>query len=170
MHDATAASPPVAAPAVPWPTQGAVYGLGLFSTSIFHISSLIVPLYVAPTNPTPVMFGLVFSAGHVLPLFLSIHTGALMDRLGARRVMLVCTVGGALIPLLYPVAPWIWALIVLQLFFGLSESMGWLGAQTMIGQYMYGKTVYAGRMSFIIRIGQLVAAPLAGVCWDLGGP
>jgi MFS family permease len=116
------------------------------------------------------MFGLVFSAGHVLPLFLSIHTGALMDRLGARRVMLACTLGGAIIPLLYPMAPWIWALIVLQMFFGLSESMGWLGAQTMIGQYMFGKTLYAGRMSFIIRIGQLVAAPLAGVCWDLGGP
>ena len=56
------------------------------------------------------------------------------------------------------------------MFFGLSESMGWLGAQTMIGQYMYGKTVYAGRMSFIIRIGHLVCAPLAGVSWDLAGP
>jgi predicted MFS family arabinose efflux permease len=40
----------------------------------------------------------------------------------------------------------------------------------MIGQYMYGKTVYAGRMSFIIRIGHLVCAPLAGLCWDLAGP
>jgi MFS family permease len=93
-----------------------------------------------------------------------------MDRLGARRVMLVCTAIGAVVPLLYPAFPWIWALVVLQMFFGLSESMGWLGAQTMIGQYMYGKTVYAGRMSFIIRIGHLVCAPLAGVCWDLAGP
>jgi MFS family permease len=155
---------------VPRRIEVAVYGIGLFSTSIFHIGSVIVPLYAATMTPHPVMFGLVFSAGHILPLFLSIHAGALMDRLGARRVMLVCTLGGAIIPLLYPVAPWIWALIVLQMFFGLSESMGWLGAQTMIGQYMYGKTLYAGRMSFIIRIGQLVAAPLAGVCWDLGGP
>ena len=103
------------------------------------------------------MFGLVFSAAHFLPLFLSIHTGALMDRLGARRVMLVCTTIGAIVPLLYPVAPWILALIVLQMFFGLSEFMGWLGAQTMIGQYMHGKTVYAGRLSFIIRIGHLAA-------------
>lgn len=155
---------------VPRRIEVAVYGIGLFSTSIFHIGSVIVPLYAATMTPHPVMFGLVFSAGHILPLFLSIHAGALMDRLGARRVMLACTVGGAIIPLLYPVAPWIWALIVLQMFFGLSESMGWLGAQTMIGQYMYGKTLYAGRMSFIIRIGQLVAAPLAGVSWDLGGP
>ena len=141
---------------VPWRIQGAVYGIGLFTTSIFHIGAVIMPLYAATMNPSPLMFGLVFSAAHILPLFLSIHTGALMDRLGARRVMLVCTIIGAIVPLLYPVAPWIWALMVLQMLFGLSESMGWLGAQTMIGQYMHGKTLYAGRMSFIIRIGQLV--------------
>jgi MFS family permease len=155
---------------VPWRIQGAVYGIGLFSTSIFHIGAVIVPLYAATMTSSPLMFGLVFSAAHLLPLFLSIHTGALMDRLGARRVMLVCTVIGAITPLLYPVFPWIWALVFLQMFFGLSESMGWLGAQTMIGQLMHGKTVYAGRMSFIIRIGHLVCAPLAGISWDLAGP
>jgi MFS family permease len=167
-------SPPTSTPTenddVPLRIQAAVYGIGLFSTSIFHIAAVIVPLYVATMSPSPVMFGLVFSAAHILPLFLSIHTGAMMDRLGARRVMLVCTAVGAIVPLLYPAFPWIWALVFLQMFFGLSESMGWLGAQTMIGQYMYGKTVYAGRMSFIIRIGHLVCAPLAGLCWDLAGP
>ena len=155
---------------VPWRIQIAVYGIGLFSTSIFHIGAVIIPLYAATMNPTPLMFGLVFSAAHILPLFLSIHTGALMDRLGARRVMLVCTTIGAVIPLFYPAATWIWALVFLQRFFGLSDSMGWLGAQTMIGQYMYGKTVYAGRLSLIIRIGQFAAAPMAGVTWDLFGP
>jgi MFS family permease len=155
---------------VPWRIQGAVYGIGLFSTSIFHIGAVIVPLYAATMTNSPLMFGLVFSAAHILPLFLSIHTGALMDRLGARRVMLVLTLVGAITPLLYPAFPWIWALVFLQMWFGLSESMGWLGAQTMIGQYMYGKTVYAGRMSFIIRIGHLLCGPLAGISWDLGGP
>ena len=167
-----AASPSasIASQEVPWRIQGAVYGIGLFSTSIFHIAAVIVPLYAATMTPSPLMFGLVFSAAHLLPLFLSIHTGALMDRLGARRVMLVCTALGAITPLLYPAFPWIWALVFLQMFFGLSESMGWLGAQTMIGQLMHGKTVYAGRMSFIIRIGHLVCAPLAGISWDLAGP
>jgi MFS family permease len=155
---------------VHWRTECAVYGIGLFSTSIFQIASVIVPLYAYTMDPTPVMFGLVFSAGHILPLILSIHAGALMDRLGARRVMLACTTIGAIIPLIYPAAPWIWAIVVLQMFLGLSESMGWLGAQTMIGQYMFGKTSYAGRLSFIIRIGQLIAGPMAGVAWDLTGP
>jgi len=160
----------VTSDAVSWRIQGAVYGLGLFNTSIFQIASVIVPLYAATMNPSPLMFGLVFSAGHLLPLFLSIHTGALIDRLGARQVMLVCTMIGAVVPLFYPTVSWIWALVILQMFFGMSESMGWLGAQTMIGQYMHGKTHYAGRLSFIIRIGQLAAAPMAGAAWDLGGP
>jgi MFS family permease len=155
---------------VPWRIQVAIYGIGLFSTSIFQIASVIVPLYAATMNPSPLMFGLVFSAAHVLPLFFSIHAGALMDRLGARRVMLFCTAFGAIVPLLYPAAPGIWTLVVLQMFLGMSESMGWLGAQTMIGQFMHGRTSYAGRLSVVIRIGQLVAAPMAGIAWDLAGP
>jgi MFS family permease len=155
---------------VSWRIQGAVYGIGLFSTSIFHIASVILPLYTAAMNPSPIMFGLVFGANHVLPLMFSIHTGALMDRLGARRVLLVFTALGAIMPLIYPAAPFIWAVVFLQMFLGLSQSMGWLGAQAMIGQLMHGRTTYAGRLSFVIRIGQLAAAPMAGVTWDLFGP
>ena len=155
---------------VPWRIQAAVYGVGLFSTSIFYVSAVIVPLYVYTMNPSPLLFGLMFSVPHILPLFLSIHGGALMDRFGARQVMLACTTLGAVVPLLYPVAPSIWALMVLQMLLGLSESMGWLGAQTMIGQYMHGRTVYAGRLSAIIRISQLAAPPMAGAAWDLAGP
>jgi MFS family permease len=159
-----------AADDVSWRVQGAVYGIGTFSTSVFYIGSVITPLYVYTMNPSPLLFGLVFSAPHVLPLLFSIHGGALMDRLGGRRVMLVCAMIGALLPLLYPAAPGIWALVVLQMFLGLCESMGWIGAQTMIGQYMYGKTSYAGRLSLAIRIGQLAAPPMAGAAWDIFGP
>lgn len=155
---------------VPWRTQIAIYGVGLFTTSVFHVASVVIPLYAYTMNPSPFVFGLVFGAAHLLPLLFSIHAGALMDRLGARRVLLFCTVAAVLLPLVYPLAPGIWALIFLQLFLGLAESMGWLGAQTMIGQYMHGRTTYAGRLSFVIRFGQLVAPPMAGVTWDLAGP
>lgn len=155
---------------VPWRTQAAVYGLGLFNTSLFYIGAVIIPLYAMTMNASPLLFGLVFAMPHVLPLLLSIHGGALMDRLGARKVMLACTAMGAVVPLLYPLTPSIWFLIVLQLLLGLAESMGWLGAQTMIGQYMHGRTVYAGRLSAVVRISQLAAPPMAGAAWDLAGP
>lgn len=155
---------------VPWRVQAAVYGIGVFNTSIFYIGAIIVPLYVATMNPSPFMFGLMFSVPHLLPLFLSIHGGALMDRLGARQVMLVCAGVGAILPLLYPLAGALWVLIGLQMLLGLAESLGWIGAQTMIGQYMGGRTHYAGRLSAIIRISQLAAPPMAGAAWDLAGP
>jgi len=154
---------------VPWRTEAAVYGIGLFTTSVFHVGSVIVPLYAYTFNPSPFVFGLVFGAAHLLPLLFAIHAGALMDRLGAKRVMLFCTSLAALLPLAYPLAGGIWVLIVLQMFLGLCESMGWLGAQTMIGQYMHGRTKYAGRLSFVIRFGQLCAPPMAGLTWDLLG-
>ena len=156
--------------AVPWRIQGAVYGIGTFSTSVFYIGSVITPLYAMSMNPSPLLFGLVFSVANILPLLFSIHAGALMDRLGARRVLLVFTVVGSLLPLLYPLAPGIWSLILLQSLFGMLESMGWIGAQTMIGQYMHGKTSYAGRLSLSVRIGQFAAPPMAGIAWDLFGP
>lgn len=156
--------------AVSWRVQAAVYGIGTFSTSVFYIGSVITPLYAYTMNPSPLLFGLVFSAANVLPLLFSIHGGALMDRIGSRRVMLVCATAGALLPLLYPLAPGIWALVVLQMLLGIFETMGWIGAQTMIGQYMYGKTSYAGRLSLTIRIGQLAAPPMAGAAWDFFGP
>lgn len=155
---------------VPWRIQAAVYGIGLFSTSLFYIGSVIIPLYAYTMNPSPLLFGLLFSLPHLLPLVLSIHGGAMMDKLGARRVMLVVTAVGAIVPLFYPLTPSIWALMILQMLLGLSESFGWLGAQTMIGQYMQGRTLYAGRLSAIIRISQLAAPPLAGIAWDVWGP
>jgi MFS family permease len=155
---------------VPWRVQAAVYGMGLFSTSIFYVGAVIIPLWAYTLDPSPWVFGVVFAMPHVLPLFLSIHGGALMDRLGARQVMLFCTALGAAVPLLYPLAPSIAVLIGLQMLLGFSESMGWIGAQTMIGQYMHGRTVYAGRLSAIIRVSQLAAPPMAGAAWDLAGP
>ena len=155
--------------AVSWRIQGAVYGIGTFSTSVFYIGSVVTPLYAMTMNPSPLLFGVVFSIAHVLPLLFSIHAGAMMDRFGARRVLLIFSVIGALLPLLYPLAPGIWALILLQSVFGILESIGWIGAQTMIGQYMHGKTFYAGRLSLAVRIGQFAAPPMAGVAWDLFG-
>lgn len=155
---------------VPWRLQIAVYGIGLFSTSMFYMASVVVPLWVASIESSPFLVGVVLSARHFLPLFLSIHGGALMDRLGGRRVMIFFAVVGVVIPLLFPVMPWIWAVLVLQMLAGLADSMGWLGAQTLIGQHMKGSTVYTGRLSFTCRFGHLVAPPAIGWIWDVFGP
>jgi MFS family permease len=151
-------------------TEWAVYGIGMFSTTMFFMSSVVVPLWVVSLNPSPLMVGIVLGARQFLPLFFSIHAGALIDRLGPRRVMLFFAVLGMIIPILYPVMPWLTAVLVLQLFAGLSDSMGWLGAQTMVGKLLKGRTRYAGRLSVVIRFGHLGGPPLIGAVWDFGGP
>lgn len=155
---------------VPWRLQCAVYGVGLFSTSMFYMAAVVVPLWVLLLESSPLLVGMVLGARHVLPLFLSIHGGSLMDRLGGRRVLIFFAVLGIVIPLLYPALPWLGAVLALQMIAGLSDSMGWLGAQTLIGQHMRGSTLYTGRLSFSVRFGHFVAPPAIGAVWDAFGP
>ena len=133
---------------------------------MFYMAAVVVPLWVASLETSTFLIGVVLGSRHLLPLFLSIHGGALMDRLGGRRVMVFFAIVGVIIPLLFPVMPWIWAVLVLQMIAGLADSMGWLGAQTLIGQHMRGSTVYTGRLSFTCRFGHLVAPPAIGWVWD----
>ena len=46
----TATIAPISSEEVPWRIQGAVYGIGLFSTSIFHIAAAVS--YTHLTLPT----------------------------------------------------------------------------------------------------------------------
>ncbi len=150
--------------------QAGVYGLGSFATTAHFMAVTIVPLWVLQLELSPLWLGIVLGARPVLPLFLSIPTGALMDRIGARRVMLVFGALCLVTPLLYPLMPWVWAVIMLQMLWGLADSMGWLGAQTLVGQRMRGRTLYAGRLSFASRAGNIIGPPLVGAAWDLAGP
>ncbi|MEE8515273.1 MAG: MFS transporter [Alphaproteobacteria bacterium] len=150
-------------------TQGAIYGVGMFSSTMSHISGLLVPLWLVTLEPSPFLIGVVLGSRSVLPLLLSIHGGALMDRLGVRRVTLFFAIMATVTPLFYPLAPWIPVVILLQMMHGLSASMGWIGAQTTIGHVMKGNPTYAGRLSFSLRIGNFLGPPLVGYVWDQFG-
>ncbi|MFM2130512.1 MAG: hypothetical protein RL477_2058, partial [Pseudomonadota bacterium] len=119
---------------------------------------------------SPSDFGLAASASALLPFLLSIHGGALMDRLGTRRVTLAYVVTTALAMPLYPVLPFFWAIIVLQLITGLTSNMGWVGAQSLICNLYPGSTAVIARFSVAGKIGTLVAPIVVGAAWDIGGP
>ncbi len=170
MTEPDAQTESVSSDDVPWRLQIAVYGIGMFSTSMFYMSAIVVGFWVESIETSAALIGLVLGARHFLPLFLSIHGGALMDRLGGRRVMVCFAIVGIVTPLLFPVMPWIWAALVLQMIAGLVDAMGWLGAQVLIGQHMRGGTLYTGRLSYTCRFGHLFAPPLIGWVWDIGGP
>ncbi len=157
--------------AIPRRVQYAVYVSGYLSTSSQNMGGLVIPLWVVLTlDPSALMIGILLGARNFLPTLLSIHGGAMMDRLGAKRVMLVFAIVGVIVPIIYPLAPWIWAVIILQMLSGLATTMSWMGAQTLIGQIMKGDPIHAGRLSSAALIGNLTVPPIIGAAWDFLGP
>ncbi len=151
------------ADAVPLRAQFAICGVALFNFSMTAMASAIVPLWVAQLTGSVAMMGVALGARHFLTLLLSIHGGVLMDRLGTRRVMIVFAFAGMIVPLLYPVSTTVWLLIVIQMIAGLSEAMGWMGAQALSGRIMGGNPVFIGRMTAVVRFGSFLSPVIAGL-------
>lgn len=133
------------------------------------MTSLVVPLWALSLGASPSMIGIAVASRSVLPFFLSIHGGAMMDRLGTRRLMLLFTGGGAVLSLLYPLLPWMGAVVALQLITGWAQGMGWIGAQTKIARLMRGNAVYAARFSLATTFGMFLGPLITGIAWDFLG-
>ncbi|MDB5727572.1 MAG: hypothetical protein JWR25_579 [Noviherbaspirillum sp.] len=147
----------------------ATYATGFFSLSLVPMTSLIVPLWALQLGAAPSMIGIIVASRAVLPFFLSIHGGAMMDRLGTRRMLLVFTAIGTLISLLYPMSKWIWALVLVQLVVGWAQGMGWIGAQIKIAKIAGGNAKYSGRFTFFTTCGTFLGPLIAGMTWDFAG-
>jgi MFS family permease len=150
----------------PWRTQGSVYAVGFFASSLTDVASIVLPVWLASQGASAATIGVIIGAKHILPFFLAIHGGALMDRFGARRLMIFCAMLSVIALPLFPVAGWLPAVFALQMISGFGSSMGWLGAQTLFGQALRGEHLYAGRFAFAIRMGSFTGPPLVGLAWD----
>src|SRR5229473_7253794 len=93
----------------------AIYAAGFFSLSFSVLMGLAVPLWTVVLHATPAATGIVLGVRSMLPLLLAIHVGALMDRTDTRRPLIGLAALGAFLPILYPLFPWMPALLVLQM-------------------------------------------------------
>ncbi len=155
---------------VPLRLELAIYGAATFSNSLGYMVMVAVPLLLVSLGLSPLWIGIVLGSRHLLVLFYSIHGGAMMDRLDTRRVMLMFAWMSIVLPFAYPLAPYVVPLILIQMAAGYCSSIGWIGAQALIGQVLKGSPVHTGRMGAVIRIGALTGPPLTGAAWDLYGP
>ncbi len=147
----------------------ATYGAGLFTSSVWDMLSIVVPLYGAAVGLGVAEIGLIVAARSVLPTALSIHGGILMDRLGTRRVLVWLAVACALLPLLYPLSGWFAMLFVLQLLLGLASSLSMAAAQTWSLQVSGGDMATLAKFSVVSRIGTFIGPVVVGAAWDLFG-
>jgi MFS family permease len=148
---------------------GAIYATGLLGMGYTDLYIFLIPLYGLSLGMSAGEVGVLASARHVLALLLSIHIGVLMDRFGTRRVTLFFVWVAILLAPAFPLVPWFWGLILLQIVHGGALSFGWSGSQTLIAQLTDGDAEYIGRFNFFARIGTTIAPIIVGAVWDLGG-
>jgi MFS family permease len=147
-----------------------VYGTAFFSLSIVPMVSLVVPLWaIQHLAATPIWVGIAVGARSFLPLLFSIHGGALMDRLGTRRVMAACAVITLILFPFYVIWGSMLGLILLQLVIGLSQGLSWVGAQALYGQLSRGSAEHAGRLTFFSNLGSFLGPLVAGMSTDAAG-
>ena len=146
-----------------------LYVVGLFSMGYVDFYIFLMPLYCLSLGMSAGEIGTIVGARSALAVFLSIHVGVLMDRFGTRRVTLFFVWAGICLAPVFPLVPWFWTLLLLQVINGGALSFAWSGSQTLIAQLAEGDAGYIGRFSFFARIGTAVAPIIVGGAWDLGG-
>jgi MFS family permease len=147
----------------------AIYVTGLFGMGYTDLYMFLIPLYGVSLGMSATQIGALVGGRSLLAVFLSIHIGVLMDRFGTRRVTLFFVWMAICLAPVFPLVPWFWPLLILQIVNGGALSFAWSGAQTLIAQLAEGEAEYIGRFSFYSRIGTTVAPIITGVSWDLGG-
>lgn len=148
----------------------ASYAIGLFSMGQAEMLTMVIPLWAVLQGVPPAQIGILVGAKSLLTFFLAIHGGAVMDRIGTRRVMLFFAVVNGGLAALYPAMPWFPFMVGLQMLIGFAGNMAWIGAQTIIAQVTRGDPGKIGQFSFFARIGNVVAPLVMGVLWDVTGP
>lgn len=151
-------------------TRAKIYVAGFFGLAIVPMSTVTVPLWALELGAAPFMIGLAVGARALLSVLFSIHGGALMDRLGPRRIMIVCALVVAVVGPLYPFLPWIEAVIGLQIILGFMQGLAWMGAQTHISHMTRDDPAIIGRFAFVSTSGNFSGPLAVGLAWDFIGP
>jgi MFS family permease len=146
-----------------------LYVAGPLSMGYVDFYTFLIPLYGLSLGFDASEIGILVGARSILAMFLSIHIGVLMDRFGTRKVTLFFVWVGMVLAPLFPLVPWFWTLLLLQLINGAAVSFAWSGVQTLIAQLAEGDARYLGRFTFFARLGSTSAPILGGVVWDFGG-
>jgi MFS family permease len=147
-----------------------LYGTGLLAMGYADFYIFLMPLYCLSLGMDAGEVGIIVGARSALAVFLSIHVGVLMDRFGTRRVTLFCVWTAICVAPLFPLLPWFWPLLLLQIVVGGATNFAWAGSQTLIAQLTEGDAGAIGRFTFFARIGATAAPIIGGAVWDLGGP
>src|SRR6202035_4960405 len=84
----------------------ALYATGLIGMGYADFYIFLIPLYALSLGISAGELGVLAGALHLLPVFLFIHVGVLMDRFGTRRVSLFFVLLAISFGPMFPLLPW----------------------------------------------------------------
>ena len=147
------------------------YASGAFAFSFGTMTMFLIPLRARELGVPLELIGILVGAGAFLPMFTSIPSGAVADRIGARRTYLLGTLIAGVVALLFSQTASYWGMLALHLIAGLGRGMGWVSSQTYITSIGVGdqRPGIAGRFGFSVNLGTLVAPLVIGVTAQLVG-
>ena len=156
---------------IPSPSRppASIYIAGLFAMGYTEFYTFLIPLYGFSLGMSAGEIGMLVGGRSLLAVFLSIHVGVLMDRFGTRPVTLFFVWTAMALAPVFPLVPWFWPLLLLQVVNGAALQFAWSGSQTLIAQLAEGEAEYIGRFSFFARIGTTLSPMVVGAAWDWGG-
>jgi len=129
-----------------------IYIAGLFAMGYTEFYIFLIPLYALSLGMSAGEVGMLVGGRSLLAVFLSIHVGVLMDRLGTRRVTLFFVWMAMAIAPLFPLVPWFWALLLMQVLNGAALQFAWSGLQTLIAQLADGEAEFVAQLRLQIII------------------
>src|SRR5438067_992177 len=103
------------------------------------MAAFLVPLRARELDAPLDQIGIIVGAGAIVPALLSVWSGELSDRLGARRTYIGGTLLAALAGLLlFPVTNY-WLILPVQLVMGFARSTAWIASQTYVANLGSGE-------------------------------
>src|SRR6202043_617531 len=109
-----------------------LYVAGPFAMGYTEFYNFLIPLYGFSLGMSAGQIGMLVGARSLLAVFLSIHIGALMDRLGTRRVALFFVWPSMALVRVFPLLPWFWPLLLLQVGNGAALQFAWSVSRALI--------------------------------------
>jgi len=101
-----------------------IYITGLFAMGYTEFYTFLIPLYGLSLGMSAGQIGMLVGGRSLLAVFLSIHIGVLMDRFGTRRVTLFFVWTAMALAPVFPLVPWFWPLLLLQIVNGAAYLLG----------------------------------------------
>jgi MFS family permease len=154
-----------------WPQLLVAYAAGSFGFGFQNMVQFLVPLRAQELGVPLEFIGVLVGAGALVPALLSVTSGELVDRFGARQAYiggtLVCVVSALLF---VPVTAFV-GLFAIQLVMGFARSTAWIASQGYVSHLGTGeeRATHMGRLSFASSAGTLVAPLVIGAAAQVLG-